>query len=194
MENKAQKAALVILAGGKSSRFGKDKSLLKIDNTLLVEMLIRRFEGLFAQVFIVSQKGNKFSLPGVEEIADQYPGQGPLAGLHAGLKAAATPWIMALACDMPLVNRALAENMLAALHEDIWALIPRHEGRPEPLCAFYHRHCLPVIEEILGDKTARRSMRQLHEKIPMAYIETENCFLNLNAPEDLAKLIEEKDS
>ena len=111
-----EKITAVILAGGKSSRFGRDKSLLTVEGRLLLERSLDNWGGLFAEVIIVSESGDKFSsLSGIKETADIYRGRGPLGGVHAGLKLTSFPWSFVAACDMPHIEKELIVRLCAAV-------------------------------------------------------------------------------
>ena len=113
------KMTAVILAGGKSSRFGRDKSLLTVDGRLLLERSLDNWGSLFAEVIIVSESGGKFSfLKDVKETADIYRGRGPLGGVHAGLKLSSSPWSFVAACDMPHIDKELIAHLCAAVTEE----------------------------------------------------------------------------
>ena len=77
--------AALILAGGKSSRFGTDKSLLTLNGEQLMETQVAKCRGLCDEVLILCGEKEKFHLDGVREVPDICPGQGPLGGIMAGM-------------------------------------------------------------------------------------------------------------
>ncbi len=89
--------------------------------------------------------------PELPELTDARPGAGPLAGLVSLLRAAGDAPVLALACDMPFVSRALIARLLSEQPEAV-ALAPRNAaGFWEPLCARYSApHALPVCEQLLA--------------------------------------------
>jgi molybdopterin-guanine dinucleotide biosynthesis protein A len=131
----------IVLAGGRSQRMGRDKASLPWHGSTLA----RRAVGLLARcadspVIVVCAPDQELpSLPDwVEVVRDAEPGLGPLAGLAAGLAAAASRAPLAAVCavDAPLAHPAVLEALLGALG-DAPAVVPRSEGRPQPLFAVY---------------------------------------------------------
>ena len=177
------KASAVILAGGRSSRFGRDKSLLRVDNNeLLLERSLRRWGDMFDEVVIVSDSGCKFDIAGVTEVRDIYPCRGPLGGVHAGLTAVRNQWIFVAACDMPSIEKIFIQRLFDAVSGDSRVILPYHNGIIEPLCALYHIDCLPFAEKMISMDS--NCILDMYEMIPVHYLEAENCFFNINYPED----------
>src|SRR5512133_2589419 len=110
--------SILILAGGASSRMGTDKAWLPAGEGPLVERLARRVLPVAEEILFSANQPERYralaaSLPiPARVISDLYPGAGPLAGLHAGLKAAGHDLVLALATDMPLVNLALVTHLI----------------------------------------------------------------------------------
>lgn len=185
------KAAL-ILAGGKSSRFGRDKSLLTLDGEQIVERLVRYCRELCGEILISCGEREKFQLPGVREIPDLLPGHGPLSGIHAGMLASSAELFLVLACDMPLFNPDLARILFAQCETSFDACVPFDGTRLQPLCAVYRRTALPVIRQMLGEGENRMGM--LLSRIRFCRLEcpeygsSPGMFWNINTPEDYMSL------
>ncbi|MCH8962088.1 MAG: NTP transferase domain-containing protein [Bacteroidetes bacterium] len=97
---------------------------------------------------------NILANPQVALVVDHYEDAGPLAGLHAGLTAAQTPWVLAVACDMPFITPEVLHALLAARGPDVAAVVARTpDGRCHPLCACYHQRTVPVVEAHLAAGT-----------------------------------------
>ncbi len=175
----------IVLAGGRSSRFGRDKSLLKIDGTNITADNLQRWQGLFAQILIVSNSENKLAIPGTREICDIYRDCGPMAGLHAGLTASQQPYNFLTACDMPCLERQMIERLIAtAQTTEAQVVAFRCSERVEPLCALYHKDCRDTAEALL--QAGRRSMMALLDRCRTEYIQLENEIFNINTPADAA--------
>ncbi|MCL1929115.1 MAG: NTP transferase domain-containing protein [Treponema sp.] len=186
----------VILAGGKSSRFGKDKTLLKLNGELIVESIINKCKPLFSEIILVSNSSNKFGIEGVKEISDIFKDHGPLAGIHAGIKEAKNPICFVTACDMiyfypPLVSYLLEHS------EKKDVIVPRESnGQLQPLFAIYHKQVLQQIEDLLMDN--KRSIVSLYDRVNVNYVEedhwkdithcTYDVFCNINYPEDYERI------
>lgn len=189
----------VILAGGASSRMGKNKALLKIGDLFLIERVYASIAALFHDVILVTNTPDIYEFISCRKVPDIYPGAGSIAGLHAGLSASSTERIFVVACDMPFLNadfiRFLCQNV-----EECDAVVPLdRSGRPEPLHALYAKSALIAMQQAieLGDKsiikllgrlTTRIVLNDLFRSIPGA----EDSFRNLNTPEDYDEATESK--
>src|SRR5512143_4330910 len=92
----------VIVAGGRASRMGgRDKAFAHVDGEPIAVRTIRLFHTLFPQVIVAGHRSERFRGLDVETVADVYPGCGPLAGIHAAMRASRHPWVFVAACDMP---------------------------------------------------------------------------------------------
>lgn len=187
----------VILAGGRSSRMGRNKALLPVGGIPVIEKLVKELSQVTETVLIAGGPKETYSYLEAEMISDTFPGAGPLAGLHAGLKAAATTWSVFVACDMPFAGREavrwLAERTLQAEKEGKEAVIPVVEGREQPLLAAYRRSVLPGLEQTLreGQLKLTRWTEGLKADYPdgaamarAAGIPAERIPFNMNRPED----------
>ena len=126
-----------IFVGGAGKRMGGvAKGLLRTeDGTTIVERLRGMLEQLGLRVVLVGA-GAAYAGLGLEVVADEPSGIGPLGGLSALLRCADDAWVIALACDMPFVTGEIVERLLAASN-DAPIVAPRRDGRWEPLCARY---------------------------------------------------------
>ncbi|MFB0972702.1 MAG: molybdenum cofactor guanylyltransferase, partial [Neofamilia sp.] len=94
----------IILAGGKSTRMGFDKQLLKIEDELIVNYLGRRLKNHFKEVVAVTNTPELYEDEEFILTKDIYPGFGPMAGIHAGLEKTTTRGAYVMACDMPSIS------------------------------------------------------------------------------------------
>ncbi|MDO8717150.1 MAG: molybdenum cofactor guanylyltransferase [Dehalococcoidales bacterium] len=138
----------IVLAGGKSSRIGTDKALLRIPgNTTIIQTVVAKLKTISDDVIVVT-RGRRYLDLDVKWASDIYPDAGPLAGIHAGLLAAKYGHALVIACDMPFVNLQLLEYMVKVPRKyDI--LIPKLKAGVEPLHAIYSRRCLDPIAKRL---------------------------------------------
>jgi len=136
-------ATLVLLAGGRSVRMGRDKATLPVAGGTLVEWIARRLGPAFAETIVCGAH-----VSGARVVADRHPGAGPLAGMEAGLLAMRTERAFVLACDMPRASAALASLLLDRLgrHD---AAVPRVGGVDQPACAAYGRGAASRITAFL---------------------------------------------
>ncbi len=186
----------LILAGGDSRRMGQDKAALMLNRSALLEGITAKMQSVFPGV-IVSVRQMRAGL-GVPQVCDESLASGPLAGLAAGLEHVATPWVFAVACDMPFVEPAVIE-FLAAQRAGYQAVVPCAHGFPQPLAAFYAVSCLGVVQDILSGND-KHSLRTLLERLQVRYVSEEQIstvdpelrsFFDLDTPQDVAKAMNE---
>ena len=181
----------LVLAGGDSQRMGCDKTQLLLGDRTLLQRVIAIVQPLFPQVLVsVRQHRPEIALP---QVCDEYPNAGPLAGLCAGLAQAGTPWIFAVASDMPFVQPALIER-LAQRRSGYQAVVPVVHGHPQPLAAFYSASGLDALRALL-EAEGRRSLRAALEQLKVCYVDESDLlesdpglhsFFDLDTPQDVA--------
>lgn len=181
MRNMKDISAL-ILAGGKSSRMGRDKAALPWDDTTLLWHQFSRLQTLGIEDVIISGAGH---------LPDIYPEKGPLSGIHAGLTAAKHASVLVISADTPLVPDSLLED-LAEAHfsrkDDI--TVVSHKGGIEPLIGVYERSVIPAAEAILI--TDNTSVRELFAKAAFSayeYIGDPRLLRGCNTPAEYEALI-----
>lgn len=128
----------LVLAGGRSSRMGRDKALLALPDgrTLLQRQIdVLRAAGA-ATVNVSTGPGREFPLTGAGAIPDDLPDAGPLAGIAAGLRAAPEGLMLVLAVDMPAVGEVHLRH-LVRLATAACGVVPVLGGHCEPLVAVY---------------------------------------------------------
>lgn len=138
-----------IMAGGASSRMGRDKALLDLAGSPLISHALDKLRALGLTPRI---SGSRPDLaPFAPLIPDNIPRCGPLGGLEAALSASDSDLNLFLSVDLPLLPldflrwlQSRAEGSGAA------ATIPRYAGRPQPLCAVCSRRLLPGIRAALA--------------------------------------------
>jgi molybdopterin-guanine dinucleotide biosynthesis protein A len=181
----------VLLAGGKSSRMGRDKAGLIIDDQPLWSRQLATLQSTRpTELFISGKLSAPYADAGVPIIVDEPPSCGPLSGLAAALRFAQNELLLVLAIDLPAMNA----EFLSGLHNTASAVgtgvVPRNAQFFEPLAAIYSRHCLPLAEECLrsGDHSLQRFVRlaveQRHVVVHPLTSRELPFFKNLNYPAD----------
>ena len=174
-----------VLAGGASLRMGRDKALLDWNGYPLVVHLASMVQQTAGSVTIVGSF-EKYGSLGFSIVSDREAGLGPLEGIRSALEHSVADWNLIVACDMPYLKPKLLAGLLGEAElRDADCFMP--EG--QPLCAVYHRRCLPVIEAAL--KNGIRKVRQALGSLDVGLYETAEvlCFQNMNRPEDLTSAI-----
>lgn len=175
----AAPVSAVILAGGQSSRMGRDKALLPFGGfDTLAEYQFRRLQPLFDEVF-VSLKTDKlpFQAPIIYDCAEL---SAPIVALTAILRAVKTPRVFVLAVDTPFFDAAAIARLLAV---DAPVAMARTSSGEHPMCAVYDRALLPLFEAALGRNELALHRALANEKIVYADFE-ERLLTNLNHPNE----------
>lgn len=193
----------VVLAGGFSTRMGRDKASLPFAGEPMLSRVLRALADTCREIVVVSRRGQELPpqpiLPADTHLLhahDEVEGRGPLAGLAAGLAVSSAERVYASSCDVPFLDPAFARAVDAAL--GAWDVaIPFIEGRHNPLAAVYRRSTVaPAIADLLAQDRLRPVFlleRLSHVEITAETLEAVDPGLssleNGNTPEDLARLL-----
>jgi len=182
-----------VLAGGKSTRFGRDKALVEVAGVPLVRRVAEAVREAAGRVTLAGAP-EKYGHLGYEVIPDPVQNAGPLAGLAAALAHSRARWNLIAACDMPHFHAAFGRFLLEQaerLQADVLMPVDA-EGREHPLCAVYRDACREPVERRLAQGT-RKVMRALEglrvvRAGPQDYGHADpegKAFTNANTPEEL---------
>jgi molybdenum cofactor guanylyltransferase len=142
-----------VLTGGRSSRMGRDKALLPIDGSVLVERTAEVVRAAAGSVTLIGAPG-RYSHLGLPVLPDLVPDGGPLCGLHTALKITRADWNLVVACDMPGLTVAFLGDLLAAAQQlGCACLAPQTDSGLHPLCAVYHRRSADAVEFAIQRKS-----------------------------------------
>lgn len=156
----------IVLAGGSSSRMGRDKAFIEVDGRPLVAIAVDALRsGGASRVLVVAGDAlriRRLDL-GLELLADEHPGDGPLGGLATGLRASRDPIAMVLACDMPAIDGESVTRIVGALADHPAALVatPVVGDRRQILTAAYRVTVLPALDAAFaaGERAPRRALQ-----------------------------------
>ena len=197
------KISAIVLAGGKSSRMGKDKALLNLNGNALLTQVCLLASKCATQTYVVtpwSEKYQSFVPSSCQLVKEQLvlnaTSNTPLIGFFQGMQLVKTEWVLLLAYDLPYLSSSQVKQWLPALATVLpteIALLPRHPKGWEPLCGFYRRSCLSSLEAYLKD--GGRSFQSWLARHPVKElpISDRTCLFNCNTPEDW-KLVTEHNS
>ena len=141
-----------MLTGGQSRRMGQDKASAMLQGRPLLDHMLAKLRrmGLRARVAGDAIAG----FPAELFVSDARAGCGPMSGLSTALHEGASPLVLVLGVDLPLVAAALLQALLErARTTGAMATIPRAVGRPQPLCAVYRRELAPAVGRLLAGDT-----------------------------------------
>lgn len=173
----------LILAGGLATRLGGvAKHLLVVDGATILARQTRLLAPRVAEILISGP-----DTPGLRSVHDTLEGAGPLAGIAAGLAAAATPWLLVIAGDMPYLTGELVDALLARATDGVDAVCVREGGWPEPLVSIVHARVRDVVERRLADGRYKASGLFTDENLAVAWhdVADARALRSINAPEDL---------
>lgn len=188
----------IILAGGKSTRMGFDKQLIKIGDISITDYIIGMLKSTFENIIVVTNKPDLYKSKDIITVEDIYKGYGPLGGIHAGLLESKSLYNYFIACDMPYINIHYIEYMMKRIEESNYskcAVITRFGEWIEPFNAFYSKNLISYIEENIKENKKkisqlldRTNVLYINEDIARSYSPDWSMFTNLNTEKDLENL------
>lgn len=183
----------IILAGGLSTRMGRDKATLPWENGDLLHAVAAALAPACRRLIVVSNTARTLHFT-AQVVPDNYPHMGPLAGLEAGLAASEAELNFLAACDMPFLTPAVVRYLAQCAAR--WdAAVPWVDGRYHPLCASYRRTCLSPVRALLA--AGRRRVIDLFSLIKVRPVRSEELapldgelrfLININDPAQYASL------
>lgn len=194
-----------VLIGGRSSRMGTDKALLKINGETFVQRAVNTIQTAFPHIKIslVARDENQFStdhLPrDIPVVYDIHKDRGAYSGLHSALSSAKSEWVFVLACDIPFVSVDLLKFMMELIDGVFDAIVNvTPDGRVQPLCAFYRvENCLARIGKSLAAEGKLPPLANVFESLrtkSLGFADIDHLpgaekFLhNINSPDDLNRI------
>lgn len=176
----------IVLAGGKSSRMGSDKGLIKIDNKTFVENVIAAMEPLVNEIIIVSNNP-EYDQFGFYRVEDDIKDSGPLAGLYSGLKYSNSEFNLVLSCDIPIIKTEILEKLIEVDYKNYEVTQIESHNKTMPLIAIYQKQCMHKCLELLqqDERRLRVAVNQLKTKTIVIDSEYDPFVKNVNNKEDL---------
>jgi molybdenum cofactor guanylyltransferase len=186
----------IVLAGGKSTRLGRNKVAESIGRHSLLERVVTSLMPFSSEIIIVSAQDS--SLPkltrhsNIKFIHDIFPGQGSLGGVYSGLRVSQSFYNLVVACDMPFLNLDLLGYMIK-ISPGYDVVVPRVDDKTyEPLHAVYSKSCLVPLENLIKKNVFR--ILELYPLVKVRYVENVEIdrfdpehlsFFNINTEADL---------
>jgi molybdopterin-guanine dinucleotide biosynthesis protein A len=194
------KISCIALAGGKSTRLGRNKITEMIGDKTLLDRVLDILSLFKCEIIIVASAQsilpNRIDYPKVKIVNDIYPGKGSLGGIYTGLVTSKTFYNVAVACDMPFLNPDLLNYMIEIARG--YDLVAFREGeRFEPLHAVYSKNCLAPLGLLLQRNNVR--IIEILRYVRVRYLTPQEIdrfdprrlsFFNINTEEELQKAIE----
>lgn len=186
-----QQVTGIILAGGKSSRMGFDKGLMKINGRHCIEHIAEALLEVTKNVIVISNN-DAYKFLGLPIYKDLVKEKGPIGGIYSGLTHSDSEKNLVVACDMPFVTGELLQFILDNVdYFEIAA--PVFEKEIQPLCAYYLKHTSKNLKNLIDNRIwkMKEVLQFFHyKKIPMNnYAE---MLANVNTSEELKQIQKEK--
>jgi len=191
----------VILAGGKSSRMGQNKALMKLGGKTVIERMIDIVEPVSKEKIIITNSPEDFRFLGLPIFEDIYKYKGPLIGIHSGLLHSDTERNFVLSCDIPLMTAEMI-NYIIEFPTSRPVTICEAAGYLQPLAGVYSKKIFNSLDEHLKNYDGHKSdgkpkhknncgMHSYLNSIAPEIIRPENLdfysddlFFNMNSPND----------
>ena len=183
----------VLLAGGKSRRMGEDKRYLVVGEQTLLERGLGVLRSMFHEVLVVIAQDSAPLDIDVRVVRDLVPDCGSLGGIYTGLTQATTPYIFAVACDMPFLNQAVI-TQFTNRRDTADIVMARLATQLHPMHALYGKGCLPAMEQMIVARQLKIQALVSHASLRVQYVTEADLlsidpswrsFHNVNTPEDL---------
>ncbi|MFT5144164.1 MAG: molybdopterin-guanine dinucleotide biosynthesis protein A [Rhodothermales bacterium] len=183
---------VLLAAGGRSSRFGRDKASFPARGQTLLDRMAGEAQQVIPDILVglppqAATEPDAWAAVRLKYriIEDTPPGVGPIGCLRAGLAVAKTPWVLLLAVDLPGLMARDIRHLLELAEDNHSAVAAAARSTlPEPLCALYHRKLAPAVERAV--QACRYSMQEIlragpHQIVPIRG----EAVHNMNHPEDI---------
>ena len=185
----------IILAGGLSSRMGKDKSFIQLDEHKMIEKIIALIRP-FCDELLISANKNKYKDFGYEIIKDKHKRIGPLGGIISCLNESSHELNIIISCDTPNISgKTILKLLQESKNYDI--TLPCYNNRCEPLIAVYNRNCVEKLELMANSSSYKLQtiINNLNSNI-IHFEESDKVeeFININSKKDLKKYLNFKNN
>lgn len=181
----------IILAGGKSSRMGTDKSFIMLNDKPFIQYSIDALKPLVSEIMIVSDD-SKYDVFGLKRVNDITKNAGPIAGICSGLEASSTECNLILSCDIPLINSDILKQLINSVDNTSEIIQIESNGKTMPLIALYKKHVKSTFNAFLkaDERRLRIAIKACRTKSIILDKELEISTMNVNTQNEL-KAIED---
>jgi molybdopterin-guanine dinucleotide biosynthesis protein A len=160
-----------VLAGGGSTRFGRDKALVEMNGAPMLLRMRALLSSVAADVNVIAAP-HKYEAIGVTGIPDRWEGQGPLAGIITALlttmESGGADWNLIIGCDMPFLTREWVSYLVKrALTSGAEVVAPKSEQGLEPLSACWRTAAAAKLQDAFdrGMRKITHAMQQLQLEV-----------------------------
>lgn len=179
----------IILAGGESSRMGKDKGLLMWKGQTFTEHIIQALDPIVSEMMIIanSEEYNQFGLPVYPDVLKN---RGPLGGIYTGLSYSETYRNLIVSCDVPLITSNTLQKLIVHDEDEHDIIQLSDRSREMPLVAMYKKNCEDPFLTRLEQNELKLQAAVSAMKVKTVALSNEENFIltNINTPEDFKNL------
>ncbi len=188
----------IILAGGKSSRIGTDKALLKFQSKTFIQIIYDNLKELCSEI-IISSNNPEVKISGVKIVADKIKNIGPAGGIFSALSVSETEKNIIVSVDTPFIPTALFEFLIKHNTDDTDVLIISEGTKLHPLIGIYSKNFKHILSEEIkkGNYKIRDIIKKTHYKITdisEERFDRKNILQNINTKDDYNSALERKRS
>ena len=205
IENNENIKSCIILCGGKSSRMGRDKGSMIIQDKPMIKHILSTLNHQINEAIIVLNEQARIDRYGefinpqdytytITFVEDKIKDKGPMPGIMTGLSYINSDYALILPCDSPYVSKNYIQTIFSEINNDYQAIVPYHNTEDklrtsEPLHSIYNKNIVPIIENLVEEDTLH--IKGLIEKIDTKFVLIDNKkieekeFRNLNRPSDI---------
>ena len=186
----------IILAGGRSQRFGEDKSQVKLDGKILIDHILNEISDGFKEILIVSNNKIKFKhSDNISMIRDLKKDQGPLGGILSAMKWIKEKrknykWISTFPVDTPFFKKEILQNFLHEINlEESKLFFIKSNNTVHNIFGIWSIDLMEKLEEDLnnGDRKVESWANSVGAKVISMEFINEDPFFNINTKEDFKK-------
>lgn len=176
----------IILAGGKSSRFGEDKGLYNWNDSPMIHSSIMVAQTVCSRVIIVSNDPN-YKQFNIEVVQDVVKDKGPIGGIYTGLMKSSTDVNLILSCDIPLISKDVIELLLENHSAEV--TLVKERDRMHPLIGIYNRSVIPALKSAIDKEQFKLWDALKNCEVEFVSIDDSHShhLANINSKEDLNK-------
>ncbi len=179
----------LVLAGGKSSRMGSDKALLKQDGKTQLSRAVAVLAEHVERVFVSTRadQAGDAERSKFEQIVDRHEDMGPVAGILSAMDSNQEVSWLVLACDLPNIDDATIAYLVEHCSADhpVTADVSVYDGLPEPLCAIYRPRFRTVIDGFVEQGIICPRKMLIDSDTNLLAQPSPGALHNINSPEDL---------
>lgn len=184
--------SIAIMAGGQSSRMGRNKAFVEVGGIPIIERIIRRVVDLGSELLLVTATPADYAHLPVQLVDDLYPGKGPLGGIYTALTRATSDYVLVVSCDQPFLNSEFLRYLIS-LRAGFDVIVPlSRDGYPQSMQAIYGKACLEPIRERLEAEQLKVigffrdvRVREVNNQEIDRFDPDRLSFMNINTPDDL---------